>query len=78
MKYNSGSKNLIVSIVFRNGKIEGYYSGYTFANQLGLTTQVPFNIEIVSNSASAKDCKIYPGQFHYNGKTGSVYFPLSR
>lgn len=40
--------------ISRNGKIEGYYSGYTFANQLGLTTQVPFNIEIVSNSASAK------------------------
>lgn len=40
--------------ISRNGKVEGYYSGYTFANQLGLTTQVPFNIEIVSNSASAK------------------------
>ena len=33
----------------RNGKREGYYSGYTFANQLGLTTQVPFTLEIVSN-----------------------------
>lgn len=40
--------------ISRNGKVEGYYSGYTFANQLGLTTQVPFNIEIVSNGASAK------------------------
>ena len=29
--------------------VKGYYSGYTFANQLGLTTQVPFTIEIVSN-----------------------------
>lgn len=40
--------------ISRNGKVEGYYSGYTFANQLGLTTQVPFTIEIVSNGASAK------------------------
>ena len=40
--------------ISRNNQINGYYSGYTFANQLGLTTQVPFVIEIVSNQASAK------------------------
>lgn len=40
--------------ISRNGQINGYYSGYTFANQLGLTTQVPYTIEIVSNQASAK------------------------
>lgn len=40
--------------VSRNGQVNGYYSGYTFANQLGLTAQVPFTIEIVSNQASAK------------------------
>lgn len=33
----------------RKGKTEGYYSGYTFANQIGLTTQVPFTLEIVTN-----------------------------
>ena len=32
----------------------GYVTGVSFANQLGLTTQVPFVIEIVSNQASAK------------------------
>ena len=37
-----------------NGNTVGYYSGYTFANQLGATTQVPYVIEIVSNNASAK------------------------
>lgn len=37
----------------RNGKTNGYYSGYTFANQMGLTTQVPFTLEIVTNAASA-------------------------
>lgn len=40
--------------VCRNGNIEGYYSGYTFANMLGVTTQVSYTIEIVSNNASAK------------------------
>ncbi len=40
--------------VSRNNKVDGYYAGYTFANQLGLTTQVPYTIEIVSNYASAK------------------------
>lgn len=40
--------------ISRNNQINGYYSGYTFANQLGLTAQVPYTIEIVSNQASAK------------------------
>lgn len=40
--------------ISRNNRVDGYYSGYTFANQLGLTTQVPYTIEIVSNRASAK------------------------
>lgn len=40
--------------ISRNNRIDGYYSGYTFANQLGLTAQVPYTIEIVSNRASAK------------------------
>ena len=40
--------------VSRNGRIDGYYSGYTFANQLGVTTQVPYTLEIVSNNASAR------------------------
>ncbi len=40
--------------ISRNNRVDGYYSGYTFANQLGLTTQVPYTIEIVSNQASAK------------------------
>lgn len=39
--------------IMRNGKVEGYYSGYTFANQIGITTQVPYTLEIVSNAASA-------------------------
>lgn len=40
--------------ISRNGNIDGYYAGYTFANQLGLTVQVPYVTEIVTNNASAR------------------------
>ena len=40
--------------ITRNGNIAGYYSGYTFANQLGITTQVPYALEIVSNNSGGK------------------------
>ena len=40
--------------VNQKGKVRGYYAGYTFANQIGLSLQVPFVQEIVSNEASAK------------------------
>lgn len=40
--------------IIRKGKIEGYYSGYTFANQLGITTQVPYVTEVVSNNARSR------------------------
>ena len=35
--------------VARNNRILGYYSGYTFANQIGISTQVPYIQEIVTN-----------------------------
>lgn len=38
--------------ISRRGKVMGYYSGYTFANQLGISKQVPNKIEIVSNESS--------------------------
>ena len=37
----------------RRGKRVGYYSGYTLANRMGLSTQVPFTEEITSNYAPA-------------------------
>lgn len=40
--------------VSRKGKVVGYVSGYTFANQLGITTQVPYVIEIVTNNVSSR------------------------
>lgn len=40
--------------VQRNSDIFGYFSGAFFANQLGLTTQMPAVIEIVTNKESTK------------------------
>ncbi|MCM1192661.1 MAG: DUF6088 family protein [Butyrivibrio sp.] len=39
--------------VKRRGKQVGYYSGYTLANRMGLSTQMPFIEEITSNFAPA-------------------------
>lgn len=39
--------------VYRKGKRVGFYSGYTLANRLGISTQVPFKEEIISNYAPA-------------------------
>lgn len=39
----------------------GYLSGLMFANQIGLTTQVPMLIEVVSNKASQKRREILLG-----------------
>ena len=44
---------ILYKYILCKNQIEGYYSGYTFANQMGLTSQVPVTIEIVSNNASA-------------------------
>jgi predicted transcriptional regulator of viral defense system len=40
--------------VLRKGKRVGFYSGYTLANRLGISTQVPFKEEITSNYAPAQ------------------------
>lgn len=40
--------------IIKKGKVDGFYSGYTFANQLGISTQVPYVKEIVSNNASTR------------------------
>ena len=39
--------------ISKNGKVNGYYSGNTFANQLGISTQVPQVVEIVSNNTNS-------------------------
>ena len=37
----------------RQGRFVGFYSGYTLANRLGISTQVPYKEEITSNNAPA-------------------------
>jgi hypothetical protein len=44
----------VAKYISRKGKIEGYYSGNTFANLIGISTQVPYVTEIVSNNASTR------------------------
>ena len=39
--------------ISRGGKTDGYYSGSTFANLIGISLQVPMKKEIVSNNISA-------------------------
>ena len=48
--------------ISRRDHVTGYYSGHTFANQLGLSTQVPRKVEIVSNNIAAKKREISIGR----------------
>lgn len=45
-----------------NEKIYGYYSGLTLLNGLGLTTQVPNVIEIVTNKETSRVREVYVGK----------------
>ncbi len=40
--------------ISKGGSAYGFYSGNTFANQLGILNQVPNKVEIVSNNVTAK------------------------
>lgn len=48
--------------ISRNGKTDGYYSGNTFANMIGISLQVPMKKEIVSNNVAAIVKHILIGQ----------------
>jgi len=50
--------------VSRNNKIMGYYSGYVFANKLGISTQMPFVQEIVTNEMGTPIKRL-----NYSGRT---------
>lgn len=41
--------------------VDGFYSGNTFANRLGISMQVPQIIEIVSNNSSSSDREVIIG-----------------
>ena len=51
--------------ISRGNSVQGYYSGYTFANQLGLSMQVPRKVEIVSNNIAAKRREVFIGKKSY-------------
>ena len=51
--------------ISRRGRRVGFYSGYTLANRLGLSTQVPFKEEITSNYAPAQVREIHVKNRNY-------------
>ena len=61
------SSNMVAEYKYiTNGDdIYGYYSGYTFANQLGLCLQVPYKEEIVTNNATAIAREVKVGSIPY-------------
>lgn len=54
-EYYPMSSNMVAEYKYitDGDEIYGYYSGYTFANQLGLCLQVPYKEEIVTNNTTA-------------------------
>ncbi len=58
--------------VFDGKKVKGYYSGHTFANQIGLTTQVPMVVEIVSNNCSAKCRNLEISNSHFKLRKSEI------
>lgn len=48
--------------ISREGRTDGYYSGNTFANLLGVSLQVPMKKEIVSNNISSIVRKVLIGK----------------
>lgn len=48
--------------ISKGGNIDGFYTGNTFANQMGLTAQVPRVVEIVSNNTNSAPREIEIGK----------------
>lgn len=55
----------VCKYINRNGEISGFYSGYSFANRLGISTQVPYKEEITSNFAPAVVREVAIGKRKY-------------
>lgn len=66
-KYYPISSNMVAEYKYiTNGdEIYGYYSGYTFANQLGLCLQVPYKEEIVTNNTTAIAREVKVGEIPF-------------
>ena len=52
--YLDSNKVIINKYITRGKEVYGYFTGFTFANQIGLTTQVPVRKEVVSNKESSQ------------------------
>ncbi len=48
--------------ISKGNTIDGYYTGNTFANYIGITTQVPRVVEIVSNNTHSSDRTVLIGE----------------
>ena len=59
--------------ISRGSRVEGYYSGYTFANQIGVSSQVPRKVEIVSNNIAAKRREVSNGKKIYIVRRSGVF-----
>ena len=66
-EYYPISSNMVAEYKYiTNGdEIYGYYSGYTFANQLGLCLQVPYKEEIVTNNTTAIAREVKVGEIPF-------------
>lgn len=51
--------------ISKGDNVDGFYAGNTFANQIGISTQVPYVIEIVSNNV-ATDGEILIGNRRFD------------
>lgn len=52
--------------ISRDGRLEGFYAGNSFANQIGISAQVPRMVEIVTNNtgSSAREVEIGGRKFY--------------
>lgn len=63
----------IYKYISRRGKTDGYFSGSTFANLLGVSLQVPMKKEIVSNNTSAIVREIRIGKQSFIVRRSNIY-----
>ncbi|MFW5669505.1 MAG: DUF6088 family protein, partial [Acetivibrio ethanolgignens] len=47
--------------ISKGDNVDGFYGGNSFANQIGITTQVPRVVEIVSNNTNSSDREVRIG-----------------
>lgn len=58
--------------ISKNNNIYGFYSGIAFCNSIGVTTQVPNIIEIITNNEATRLRKVRIGCFDYIVKKSRV------